>query len=49
MANRRNSRDHRARLFGQEAFSGEPPRLRVRDPYLNKIAVWTYYDDPPIA
>ncbi|WP_414663132.1 NAD(P)/FAD-dependent oxidoreductase [Horticoccus sp. 23ND18S-11] len=30
---------------GKEAFASNRRGWRVRDPYLNKIAVWTYYQD----
>ena len=30
---------------GKEAFSSNRLGWRMRDPYLNKIAVWTYYQD----
>jgi flavin-dependent dehydrogenase len=30
---------------GREAFTSNRNGWRVRDPYLNKIAVWTYYQD----
>jgi flavin-dependent dehydrogenase len=30
---------------GKEAFTATRNRWRLRDPYLNKIAVWTYYQD----
>jgi flavin-dependent dehydrogenase len=30
---------------GKEAFASNKLGWRVRDPYLNKIAVWTYYKD----
>jgi flavin-dependent dehydrogenase len=39
--------EYRARITldcsGKEAFSAVRNHWRVRDPYLNKIAVWTYY------
>ncbi len=39
----RGARAHHARLLGQGGVHLEPPRLAHADPYLNKIAVWTYY------
>jgi flavin-dependent dehydrogenase len=30
---------------GKEAFTSNRNGWRMRDPYLNKIAVWTYYED----
>lgn len=30
---------------GKEAFASNRHGWRLRDPYLNKIAVWTYYED----
>jgi len=38
---------------GKEAFSAVRNQWRAKDPYLNKVAVWTYYQgaqrDPGIA
>lgn len=42
-----NETEHRARITldctGKEAFTTVRNGWRVRDPYLNKVAVWTYY------
>jgi flavin-dependent dehydrogenase len=39
--------EHRARITldcsGKESFAAGGKNWRVRDPYLNKVAVWTYY------
>jgi flavin-dependent dehydrogenase len=39
--------DYRAKLVldcsGKEAFAAGRNNWRIRDPYLNKVAVWTYY------
>ena len=39
--------EHRARITldctGKEAFAATRLGWRIRDPYLNKVAVWTYY------
>lgn len=40
--------DHRAPITldctGKESFTASRNRWRIRDPYLNKVAVWTYYE-----